>query len=358
VSLTTKIKAYLLRFFTSKKARDFDIRNVKKVLFFRYDRIGDMVITTPVFRELKLFIPEIKITVLASKANQSVLSNNPYIDDIFINYKNSFLNDFQTLFRLRKKKFDVCVEFDHSVVPHAILRLKIINPKIVISVAKEGRYGVKGSELKLYDFYTEKKNNLHFRDIWLETLSPLNIRPKSNQYDLFCTSSQIQVAKNFISKFHGKFLIGINLEGAVEGKKIQNTELEQICKGIKQANNNIQIIILTAPNNLQSVSQLVEEIGLEYVVTSYKTKTILDVAALIKNLDIIITPDTSIVHIASAFDKPIVTIHENNQDSFQLFSPTSSLNKTVFSSKDNSINGFDVKKVIDFSNELIKGISE
>jgi len=358
VSLTTKIKAYLLRFFTSKKARDFDIRNVKKVLFFRYDRIGDMVITTPVFRELKLFIPEIKITVLASKTNQSVLSNNPYIDDIFINYKNSFLNDFQTLFRLRKKKFDVCVEFDHSVVPHAILRLKIINPKIVISVAKEGRYGVKGSELKLYDFYTEKKNNLHFRDIWLETLSPLNIRPKSNQYDLFCTNSQIQVAKNFISKFHGKFLIGINLEGAVEGKKIQNTELEQICKGIKQANNNIQIIILTAPNNLQSVSQLVEEIGLEYVVTSYKTKTILDVAALIKNLDIIITPDTSIVHIASAFDKPIVTIHENNQDSFQLFSPTSSLNKTVFSSKDNSINGFDVKKVIDFSNELIKGISE
>jgi len=358
VSLTTKIKAYLLRFFTSKKARDFDIRNVKKVLFFRYDRIGDMVITTPVFRELKLFIPEIKITVLASKTNQSVLSNNPYIDDIFINYKNSFLNDFQTLFRLRKKKFDVCVEFDHSVVPHAILRLKIINPKIVISVAKEGRYGVKGSELKLYDFYTEKKNNLHFRDIWLETLSPLNIRPKSNQYDLFCTNSQIQVAKNFISKFHGKFLIGINLEGAVEGKKIQNTELEQICKGIKQANNNIQIIILTAPNNLQSVSKLVEEIGLEYVVTSYKTKTILDVAALIKNLDIIITPDTSIVHIASAFDKPIVTIHENNQDSFQLFSPTSSLNKTVFSSKDNSINGFDVKKVIDFSNELIKGISE
>ena len=32
--------------------------------------------------------------------------------------------------------------------------------------------------------------------------------------------------------------------------------------------------------------------------------------------------------------------------------------KTVFSSKDNSINGFDVKKVIEFSNELIKGISE
>ena len=60
----------LLRFFTSNKERDFDIKNVEKVLFFRYDRIGDMVITTPVFRELKLFFPEIKASVLASKTNQ------------------------------------------------------------------------------------------------------------------------------------------------------------------------------------------------------------------------------------------------------------------------------------------------
>ena len=357
MSLTTKIKAYLLRFFTSKKARDFDIRNVKKVLFFRYDRIGDMVITTPVFRELKIFIPEIKITVLASKANQSVLSNNPYIDDVFVNHKNSFLNDFQTLFWLRKKKFDVCVEFDHSVVPHAILRLKIINPKIVISVAKEGRYGVKGSELKLYDFYTEKKNNLHFRDIWLETLSPFGISPKSNQYDLFCTNSQIQVAKNFITKFYSKFLIGINLEGAVKGKRIQNTELEQICRGVKQENIDIQIIILTSPKNHQAVSKLVQDLELDYVAVSFKTRTILDVAGLIKHLDLIISPDTSIVHIASAFNKPIVSIHEKNQDSYQLFSPTSSLTRTVFSPRENSINGFDVRKVIEFSNELIKEIS-
>ena len=80
-----RIKAYILRRFTRKKSIDFDIRRAKNILFLRYDRIGDMVITTPVFRELKLFIPEIKITVLASKANQSVLTNNPYVDDVFVN---------------------------------------------------------------------------------------------------------------------------------------------------------------------------------------------------------------------------------------------------------------------------------
>ena len=91
--------------------------------------------------------------------------------------------------------------------------------------------------------------------------------------------------------------------------------------------------------------------------TSYKTNTILDVAALIKCLDLVITPDTSIVHIASAFNTPIVTIHEDNQDSYQLFSPTSNLNKTVFSPKKDALEGYDVQKVIEYSNQFIKDIS-
>jgi ADP-heptose:LPS heptosyltransferase len=59
------------------------------------------------------------------------------------------------------------------------------------------------------------------------------------------------------------------------------------------------------------------------------------------------------VHIASVFNKPIVTIHENNQNSYQLFSPTSALNKTVFSPKKDTLEGYDVQKVIEYSNRFI-----
>jgi len=323
----------------------------------RYDRIGDMVITTPVFRELKLAYPHINITVLASTANQDVLTNNPYVDNIVTNHKNNLLGDLSSLLKLRKQKFDVCVEFDHSVIPHAILRLKIIKPKKVISVKKDGRYDVCGSELSLYDFYTERPNNAHFRDIWLATLQPFDINPESSSYDLFITDNQQKQAQNFIKQYSSKFLVGINLEGAVKGKKIKFSELWKICQGLHKANNNIQIIILTMPSNIQNINEKVIESSLDYVATSYKTNAILDAAALINQLDLIITPDTSIVHIASAFNKPIVTIHENNQDSYQLFSPTSSLNKTVFSPKNDTLEGYDVQKVIEYSNKFIKDIS-
>ena len=349
-----KLKAYFLRLLTHKKTTTFDIKNARNILFLRYDRIGDMVITTPVFRELKREYPEINISVLASNTNQNVLHNNPYVDKVYINYKNNLFRDLPTLLKLRNKKYDVCVEFDHSVIPHLIVRLRIIKPKIIISVAKEGRYGVKGSELELYDYFTEKSKDSHFQDIWLNTLSPFGVSPKSKQYDLFCTEQQKRKAVDFLLQFQKKIIIGINLEGAVKGKKIKSDKLEEICRGIYHFNEDVQIVLLSSPKIYKKIVRLSQKMGLPYVVPSYKTATVLDVAALIQNLQLIITPDTSIVHIASAFNVPIVSIHEKNNDSYRLFAPKSQHSKTVFSEFSDRLDGYNVDNIIRDSMDLLK----
>jgi ADP-heptose:LPS heptosyltransferase len=348
------LKALLLRVISKKKNTEFDIKKSSKVLMLRYDRIGDMVITTPIFRELKKSYPNIEINVLASHANHMILKNNPYIDSIYLNNKNNLFIDLPILFKLRKKKIDVCFEFDHSVVRHAIIRLKIINPKKVISVKKAGRYGVHGSKLQIYDYYTEKPKDNHFRDIWLATLKPFNVMPKSKRYDIFCDEIQIKTAINFLSKFQNKLLIGINLEGAVKGKKIQYTELLDICQGLYSINSKIQIIIIFTPQKEQIVKEMIIKMRLDHVSIAYRTNNILDVSALIDQLHLIITPDTAISHIASTFNIPVITIHENNNESYKLFAPTSDLNRTVFSSKRNSLKGFSVDSILVHASDLIK----
>ena len=92
-----KLKAYLLRLLTKKKNLSFDLKKSKRVLILKYDRIGDMVVTTPIFRELKTAYPNISISVLASEENKDVIRYNPYIDKIYTNYKNSILKDLSTL---------------------------------------------------------------------------------------------------------------------------------------------------------------------------------------------------------------------------------------------------------------------
>ena len=352
------IKAYLLRLFTKKNQSTFRVTDSKKVLILKYDRIGDMIVTTPIFRELKKSYPDISISVLASNLNKDVIKYNPYVEKIYTNYKNNLLFDFGKLLILRWKRFDVCIELEHSVIPHAIFRLKIINPKRIISIHKDGRYGVKGNELEIYDFLTKKETGKHFGEIWLNTLSFFDIKYSSNKYDIFLSSIERNRAKTFSKSIKTKIKIGINLEGSFKEKQIRPDDLEKICVSIKQTFQDITIVIVSHPNRREKTKMMISNMNLEGVIVSYDTKNILDVAALINELDFIISPDTSIVHIASAFNKPIVSIHENNELSYTLWHPTSSVSKTIFSQSKYGIIDYKVSEVIDHSCMIIKDIEE
>ena len=352
------IKAYLLRLFTKKNQSSFRVTDSKKVLILKYDRIGDMIVATPIFRELKKSYPGISISVLASNLNKDVIKFNPYVEKIYTNYKNNLLFDFGKLLILRWKRFDVCIELEHSVIPHAIFRLKIINPKRIISIHKDGRYGVKGNELEIYDFLTKKETGKHFGEIWLSTLSFFDIKNSSNKYDIFISSIERNRAKTFSKTIKSKIKIGINLEGSFKEKQIRPDDLEKICISIKQKFQDITIVIVSHPSRREKTKMMILNMDLEGVIISYDTKNILDVAALINELDFIISPDTSIVHIASAFNKPIVSIHENNELSYTLWHPISSVSKTIFSQSKYGIIDYKVSEVIDHSCTIIKAIEE
>jgi len=356
--LSIKFKAFLLRFFTKKRTPNFNILKTKKILFLRYDRIGDMIITTPVFRELKLNRPKIQLDVLASKENIDVIKYNPYISKIYTNNKHNFFKDLITLFLLRKENYDLCIEFDHSVIPHIILRLLIIRPKKIISVKKDGRYSVPGRELKIYDYYTDRENNQHFKDIWLKTLKPIGVESKNSKYDIFLSDYSKNLAKKFLKDSLPYFKIFFNLEGAVKGKKIPFDDFVDISKKIITNFSNVKIFVISSPKNYYSTKLNVDNISNKNIIMSFKTESILEASALLSHADIIVSPDTSIVHIASAYNIPVVSIHEDNEDSFRLFSPTSDIRHTLFSKYSNSLLGYDKSKLIEFLIELIKTLKK
>ena len=352
MSVKQVIKASLLRWMTYKRTKKI-VGTPKKILFLRYDRIGDMVITTPVFREFRKAYPNSEIYVLASKTNSEIIKFNPYINQIFINHKHSFISDLPALFKLRKLQIDIAIEFDHSVVPHAILRLKIINPKKIISVRKDGRYGVSGEELKLYDQYSSRAEDAHARDTWLKTIESYIGKVTNRNYEIFLNNESIVKSEQFMKQLDSEFLVGFNLEGAVKGKKIHFTDFKELANHIRKISPEVQIVLFCHPEKRDSLNKEIETANLTNVCLSYPTYSIIDLCALIMKMNLVITPDTSVVHIASAFDIPIISIHENNLKSFQLFKPQSSISRTVFSEESDSLNGFKINEVLKFFKEIM-----
>ena len=51
-------------------------------IVFRLDSLGDVVLTTPLFRALKDAHPKSRCTVVVQSAYKTLLATNPYVDDI------------------------------------------------------------------------------------------------------------------------------------------------------------------------------------------------------------------------------------------------------------------------------------
>jgi len=85
-----------------------------KICISRIDKMGDMILTLPVIKSIKIQNPEIKIHVLASNQNAKVLKNIEYIDKVLLIESN--INSFiWMLNQLQKTKYDFFINFSPTM---------------------------------------------------------------------------------------------------------------------------------------------------------------------------------------------------------------------------------------------------
>ena len=63
-----------------------------KVLVIQQKMIGDVLLSTLICKNLKIWDPTIKIDFVANSQTLGVLKNNPYIDNIIV-FKDTYKND-------------------------------------------------------------------------------------------------------------------------------------------------------------------------------------------------------------------------------------------------------------------------
>ncbi|MCL4468242.1 MAG: glycosyltransferase family 9 protein [Deltaproteobacteria bacterium] len=107
-----------------------------RILISRTDRIGDLVLSTPVFEAIKKHLPDASTLVMARKGTIDVISDNPFVDE-YITYDpmgahKGFSGALALSKTLRQKHIDIAVELFMSFYPALAVRLagvkKIIGP--------------------------------------------------------------------------------------------------------------------------------------------------------------------------------------------------------------------------------------
>jgi len=346
------LKSLFLKSFVKEQIDFINPNLIRKILVLKYDKIGDMVITSPFFRELKKNLPSVEITVLASKVNYPIICRNPHINKIYI-YENQWQKLLPTLFKLRKQKYDLCFEFEAGFVTRAFLLTKIINPKYVVSVFKQhGRYNLSAEQLKVYDFYTNFSPESHRSLNILDTLSVFGMVKKNNKYELFPDKKSIQFTSDFLKNFSvSSKKIGINLQGITFTGGISNQKLIDIIQGLNNMFDDLIFFILASPWEENKVERMLSQINISNVFGTYFN--IDEVITFISQLDLVISVDTSIVHIACALDTPLVAIYAKDKTNYHQWHPVSKKFEVVFSKSLSDISNFKAGSVIEYSAKLL-----
>jgi len=87
------------------------MKNLNNILVIRTDRIGDVVLTTPVIKTLRKAYPMARISVLVSPSTKDLVQGNPYLDEIILDDREGahrgFLGFLRLICDIRRGRFDV-----------------------------------------------------------------------------------------------------------------------------------------------------------------------------------------------------------------------------------------------------------
>ncbi|MBS1256340.1 MAG: ADP-heptose--LPS heptosyltransferase 2 [Deltaproteobacteria bacterium] len=279
----------------------------KKILVIRFSALGDLVLTTPIFRELKRVFPKTNITLLTSSGIGSVLKSSPHIDQVIWHARNeSYIELKKLINNLRDEKYDLIYDAHRSVrsiwIVWKLTRFGVLKIPEVWSINKRSWRRSLLIQLKI-NFLKNTSSQRH------HLLAPLQDRTKyelNNQTELFPDQIIVLKIRNFLNdnnllpkKF---FAIGASASYPLKCWPL-NYFKELITKLIEQK---WQIVLVGGENEKENM-QLEQDFSGK-VISAAGMFSPLESAELLRHARIVVTNDSSVGHLAEAMRTPAIVL--------------------------------------------------
>lgn len=312
-----------------------------KILFLRQDKIGDVLITVPTLRLLRQHFPDARIDIVLGVKNVAASSAvKPYVNTIWV-YTKKTLGTIKLLNAIRVQNYDVIVDCLDNPSTTSRLIIRLTNSK----------YSV-GLEDSPSGFYTNSvaiphKALTHVVERTAKLLTAFGINPKPSELDLEYTipSQYKNIAETALGP-KPKIRLGINIAAGWE----KYWGRENFIKLVEQINTEEIEIVGFANEEFQH--ELIAIAAATNIVTAPLASNFDEFAAMLSSSDIILTPDTSIVHLAAAWKIPSVVLYAGIVEHLMLWTPYHSSHR-VCSTREKLLSVIHPEEVLEALNELI-----
>lgn len=284
------------------------ITSDSNVLFIRLNRIGDALVTTPLLTQIKQQIG-CKIFVLADTKNHFIFEHCPTVDETYI-YQKGFngLKGINSL--IKEKNIDTIVDLHDDVSFSVSYILKSIKVKQVFGLNKKTE--------KLYTHTIKRLDSTRYHIIerTLELSKLFGFYPDHKKANISYNfdNDSLKFADEYLKDLKGDFLLGINITAGSEARFWGKNNFISLIKLL--GNFKLKCILFTT----KEYYKLAQEIA--SVKNIFPPSEDFDIfASGISKLNMLFTPDTSIVHIASMIKIPVFGLYVKYKTKDMIWSP-------------------------------------
>ncbi len=295
------IYSLLLLIAGRKKETPVNLSSQSKVLIIRLNRIGDALVATPFVKKIKI-AQNPQIDILAGRKNHFIFKNNPNIAEIIV-LQRGIAGLFKTLRILNKKKYNVVIDLHDDISTTVSFLLMFSNAPMKLGLNKGN------SELYTKTAIRPDPQKVHVVDRLLNIYSIIgndqNVGLAGLNIEYFVSGEKADNARKYLSSLFDreKMLVGINITAGSEARYWGTEKFKRLADHISEIYD-VNILILSAPDYAEQARTIAGDKHSFYFSEDFE-----QFCAVVSRLDFLFTPDTFIVHIASAFRIPLFGIY-------------------------------------------------
>lgn len=296
---------------------------IRKILVLRPERLGDTLVSFPLIDALRRRLPQASISILTSPRSLNLVKADPRFDKVFV-YRKQPWRDLLMLFQMRKERFDCVIDM---ICGDSVTTLFLS----ALTAAGKPRVGMhKNKFAKYYEFSTwwpTQPGMPHIIDMGLELIKAFGFtRAVDEGYCTPYVDSKARLAsQQFIDGIHSASgvdsqLVGYNFSAGAASRYWPTEKIEQLLTRIISTYTNVIFVLIATREDRPRALAMARALNGRAVVVP-EHLTFLTASAIVSHLDLLITPDTSFVHIARGYRLPVLVLYPNDPRNTYMWHP-------------------------------------
>ncbi len=280
--------------------------DIRRILLFQTAFLGDVVLTTPLFKNIKERFNNASVTALVIPPFAPIVEGNPYVDSVMTydkKAKGKTKNFFRTIKKINREGFDLVISLHRSFRTGLLISLTNI-PLCV---------GFADSAFKLgYNKRVKRDLSLHDVKRNLSILTGAGMEASELTDELLVPHS-LEDEASVILKMKakgvtcGKPIVVINPGSVWETKRYPYASFAEVIKMLNKEGS-FDIIVTGGDSDRELVDKLMS-LCPGMAVNMAGDTSLKELAALLDMAALMITNDSGPTHIAASFNTPIVAIY-------------------------------------------------